>query len=288
MDIPSARFRVIHVDLVGPFEISQGSRYLLTVIDRFSRWPEAFPISDITAETCARTLLSGWVARFGLPDTIISDRGAQFTSSLWERLSHFLGFQIHHTSAYHPQANGMVERLHRQLKESFWARQAGCDWARQLPWILLGIRTAPKDDSGYSPVQLVFGTSLRVPGVMCDILDISKSPSQVFQDVNEAVKSYVPLPTTFHGQASSFVPTSLHSCSHVWLRVDRIQSTLSSPYEGPFKVLKRNSKNMVLLINEHPKTVNIDTVKPAFMVEKPIQTTRSGRLVKRVDRFQVG
>lgn len=104
MDIPSARLNVIHVDLVGPLEVSSGYRFLMTVIDRFPRWPEVFPVADITAETCAKTLLDGWVARFGLPDTVISDQGAQFTSSLWERLSNYLGIQLHHTTAYHPQS----------------------------------------------------------------------------------------------------------------------------------------------------------------------------------------
>lgn len=239
MDIPSQRF--------------SGARYVMTIIDRFSRWPEAFPIADITAETCARTLLSGWVARFGLPDTIISDRGSQFTSTIWERLSHFLGFQLNYTTAYHPQSNGMVERLHRQIKESLRTREAECDWVRHLPWVLLGIRTSPKDDSGFSPAQLVFGTTLRVPGVMCDTGGDSKPPSQVFREMSESLKTYVPLPTSFHGQQSSFIPSKLFSCPHVWLRVDKMRNSLTPPYEGPFEVIHRKKKTFVICINGRNK-----------------------------------
>jgi transposase InsO family protein len=102
--------------------MSQGYTYLLTVIDRFTRWPEVFPMHSVTAEDCARELLQGWVARYGVPTDITSDRGRQFTSTLWQHMAETLGATIHHTCAYHAQSNGMVERWHRALKASLMAR----------------------------------------------------------------------------------------------------------------------------------------------------------------------
>jgi transposase InsO family protein len=74
---------------------------------------------DITADTVALTFVSGWVARFGVPSTVTTDRGCQFGSQLWKSLTQLLGCKLIQTTAYHPSANGMVECFHRQLKSSF-------------------------------------------------------------------------------------------------------------------------------------------------------------------------
>jgi transposase InsO family protein len=93
------------------------------------------------------------VSRFGVPDTVTTDRGTQFSSATWACLARTLRFRHIMTSAYHPQANGMVERLHRQVKEALRARGCSAAWADHLPWVMLGIRAAPKEDSNVSPAR---------------------------------------------------------------------------------------------------------------------------------------
>ena len=123
--VPHSRFDHIHVDLVGPLPPSNGFTPLLTVIDRFSRWPEAIPLNNIDSSSCAQALVFHWIARFGVPLDLSSDRGPQFTSQLWTSISRLLGTQLHHTTAYHPQSNGLVERFHRHLKSALRARLTG-------------------------------------------------------------------------------------------------------------------------------------------------------------------
>jgi hypothetical protein len=101
--VPVRRFSHIHVDLVGPLPRSSGFSYLFTVVDRTTRWPEAVPLMSTTAADCAAALLQGWIQRFGVPDIITSDRGPQFTSSLWVSLCTLLSISHTHTTAYHPQ-----------------------------------------------------------------------------------------------------------------------------------------------------------------------------------------
>ena len=155
--VPHRRFDHIHVDLVGPLHPSQGYTHLLTVIDRFSRWPEAIPLTNTSTASCAQALVFHWIARFGIPLDMSSDRGSQFTSNLWTSIAQLFGTRLHHTTAYHPQSNGLVERFYRQLKSALRARLSTPNWIQELPWVLLGIRTAPKEDLGYSSAELVYG-----------------------------------------------------------------------------------------------------------------------------------
>ena len=104
--------------------------YLLTVMDRYSRWLEAIPLPTITAKDCATALLRHWMARFGVPHDITTDQGPQFTSTLCADLMSLLGVKTLRTTANHPQANGMVERVHRALKEHLMASNA-----RPLNWM---------------------------------------------------------------------------------------------------------------------------------------------------------
>ena len=168
---PDARFNQIHLDFVGPLPPSGVFRYLLTCIDRFTRWPEAIPIADITADTVAHAF-----TRFGVPSTVMTDRGSQFESSLWEKLMQLLGTKRLRTTAYHPISNGLIERFHRQLKASLKAHPTPTNWIDSLPMVLLGIRTALKDDIQCTTAELVYGTTLRLPG---EFLDCSQNDNIV-------------------------------------------------------------------------------------------------------------
>ena len=84
--LPPARFLHIHLDLVGPLISSAGFQYCLTVVDRFTRWPETFPFLDITAETVSGAMLSDWIARFGCFQTITTDQGREFESHFFHSL----------------------------------------------------------------------------------------------------------------------------------------------------------------------------------------------------------
>ena len=161
---PTERFDHVHIDIVGPLPYANGFRYLLTCVDRFTRWPEAIPIVDIRAETVADAFFSGWIARYGTPATITTDRGAQFESKLWDNLCNQFGIIRNRTTCYHPQSNGMVERFHRQLKAAIMAHESPNPWTITLYAVLLGVRSAVKERLGRSAAEMIYGTTLRLPG----------------------------------------------------------------------------------------------------------------------------
>jgi hypothetical protein len=92
-----------------------------------------------------------------VPEDFTSDRGPQFSSEVLAALCWRLGIKHHMTTAYHPQANGLVELFHCQLKEALRACEAGMDWASHLPWVPVGLRAAPKEATGLSLVEAVLG-----------------------------------------------------------------------------------------------------------------------------------
>ena len=97
---PTERFDLVHIDIVGPLPYANGFRYLLTCVDRFTRWPEAIPIVDIRAETVADAFFSGWIARYGTLAPITTDWGAQFKSKLWDNLCNQFGIIRNRTTSY--------------------------------------------------------------------------------------------------------------------------------------------------------------------------------------------
>ena len=257
----SRRFEHVHIDLVGPLPSSKGYRYLLTAIDRFSRWPEAFPLSETSAATCAQTFLSGWISRYGLPAVITSDNGPQFISDLWKQLSDSLGITLHRTTSYHPQSNGIVERFHRSLKTALRSRLKGPDWLDQLPWALLGLRTQAKEDLQTSPAELVFGESLQIPGL--PLRRSAEEPPEFLNRLRSDVIRLLPTPTVFHGEQPSYVPGDLRTADYVFVRQDSPRTCLQPPYRGPFLVLERGDKEFLIHLGTREERISIDRLKSA-------------------------
>ena len=139
------------------------------MIDRTSRWPEVVPLSRIKAVVWEQALLSLWISCFRVTSVITTDRGAQFTSSVWSEVCSILGIRQSQTTSYHPQSNGLIERFHRYLKTSLWALLAGPDWICHLPLVLLGLHSVHKDDTGYLLLTL-----------LGDFLDSAQFPPKVF------------------------------------------------------------------------------------------------------------
>nr|VZI14049.1 unnamed protein product [Spirometra erinaceieuropaei] len=155
------------VDIVGPFPQSRkGNRYLLVMVDFFTKWAEAAPLPDQTTATVAEAIMSTWVARFGVPDVIHSDQGANFESLLVHELCSRLGIQKTRTTAYPPQGNGQTERTNKSilsLLRAFIDSANNDIWDTLIPHCLLSYRSTIHKSTGFTPAMLTYGRELQLP-----------------------------------------------------------------------------------------------------------------------------
>ncbi|GFW35015.1 pol polyprotein-like protein [Trichonephila clavipes] len=156
-------FHHIHVGFDRSFAHHQkGKSFCLTIVDRFTRWPgSSSHVENNTAETVSRAIFDTWISRFGCPVYLTTDQGRQFEACSFQRINEILGTNRIRTTSYHPQANGLVERLHRVLKSALMAHE-NIKWTETPPAVLLGLRVAVKPDINASSAELVYGVSLRL------------------------------------------------------------------------------------------------------------------------------
>jgi transposase InsO family protein len=132
---------------------------------------EAIPLSKTSPAACAKVFTFTWMSRFGVPKTITSDRGPQFTSKLWFQLCEMLNISHKQTAAYHPESNGAVKRLHRLLKDALCTRAAAATWSEELPFVLLRLRAQLREDTGLSPAEAVFGAQISCQMNFCEMMN---------------------------------------------------------------------------------------------------------------------
>ena len=197
---------------------------------------------DTTTATCASALITNWISLFGLQIDITSDRGPQFTSDLWSAIAQLLVTQIHHTTTYHPKANGLLEIFHRHLKSSLKARCMGLNWVDKLPWVLLGIRTAPKEDLRCSTAELVYGTPLTLPVEFITPFQTSAFPMP--QHIIDELQKLVPRRTYYHAKITHHSHDGLQSTKFVFVRRDTHRPPMQHPYYGPYRVLDAGTRHL--------------------------------------------
>lgn len=133
-----------------------------TVMCASTRFPEAIPLRKITASAVVQALLK-FFSMFRLPKTVQSDQGSNFMSKIFKQVLDQLGISHCHSSAYHPESQGALERFHQTLKAMLrtYCLEFQRDWDEGVHFMLFAAREAVQDALGFSPAQLVFGHNVR-------------------------------------------------------------------------------------------------------------------------------
>ena len=162
----------VSIDISGTHPRSRtGSEYILTVMDHFTKWAEAFPIRDHNAHTVAKVLLDRLFSRFGMPEELLSDQGPEFESELVAEWCKALGVWKIRTSLYRPTTNGMLERFHRTLNQMIGkvVSEGQRDWDQYVQPVMAAYRASEHVVTGFSSNFLMFGRdeSFELRSISC-------------------------------------------------------------------------------------------------------------------------
>jgi hypothetical protein len=278
-----APFERIAFDIAGPFPVTDsGNKYIMVVIDYFSKWPEAYGLPNQEAVTVSRALIENWICRYGLPLKMHSDQGRNFESNVFQGVCELLGVRKTRTTPLHLQSDGMFERFNRTMEQhlSKVVDQHQRDWDRHLPLFLLAYRAAIHETTHQTPAKILFAHELRLP---CDLsfgspARVPKDVSSYVDELQEAMHSIHDLTRSHILVASDRMKTRYDLKANVagfregdlvWLfnrqRKKGRCPKLQPSWEGPFVILTRIN-DVVYRIQRHPrakmKVVHLDRLAP--------------------------
>ena len=261
MPIIGEPFARVAIDLVGPLPMSgRKHRWILTLVDCVTRYPDAIPMKVIDTIECAEELVNIF-SRIGIPQEILSDRGSQFVSDLMREISRLLSVRQLQTTPYHAQCNGLVERWNGTLRRMLqkMAAERPSDWDRYIPALLVSYREVAQASLGFSPFELVYGRSVRGPmSVLRDIWadeDINEQTKTTYQyvlELRERLEStcklaHDELRKAQENQHKWFNKKArakhLKECDHVLLLLPTKLDKLEMQWQGPFDIIKKVREN---------------------------------------------
>ena len=249
-------FSKVAYDIVGPLPKSRsGFRYILTMMDLFSKFPAAVPLKKVDNTTVLDAMLEVF-ASYGLPKVLLTDQGSVFTSRLTRAMCQQFGIEKIQTSPYHPQSDGALERFHASLKGML--KKSGvelAEWDKQLKFLLFAYRSTPHCTTGYAPFTLLFGRDVRGP---LDILHETwlqgsceqASMHEWLKGVQAQIKEMSVLVASKESKAKSQMKAQFDKSSSVkhFEKVDLvlvwkpgIHSKMGASWDGPYVVGEKKS-----------------------------------------------
>ncbi|XP_038062382.1 uncharacterized protein LOC119732846 [Patiria miniata] len=263
MPLIDTPFRRVAVDLIGPITpiTEQGNRYILTLVDYATRYPETLPLKKIETERVAEALLQMF-SRIGVPEEILSDMGTQFTSDLMKEVGRLLMVKQLTTTPYHPMCNGLVERFNGTLKKMLrrMCSERPRDWDKYLPALLFAYREVPQESTGFSPFELIYGRTLRGPmAILRDLWTTEhvedeevKSTYQYVVDLRERMEATCTMAQEELSKTSKRYrkyydvrsrDRKFAGDDEVLILLPTYQNKLLMQWKGPFKITKKIAKH---------------------------------------------
>lgn len=279
-------WELLSVDVVGPLPVSQeGYRFILSVIDCYSRYVVLVPLRDHKAETVSKALYENVIAYFGTPQGILSDRGVEFRSNVWTELLKLLDIKPHLTSPYYPQGNGIIERMHRTLGNLIRARlidRKDREWPLMLPGVMLTLNEAPQENHGYSPNQVVCGHRVRLPvDLIWPNTHRTKGTEEFVKQTRERLEK-VRKEVTPYNQREGIGINPFKEGDMILVLKQRFEkeSKFDANWKGPYKVTRVHTRHQVEYLDEG----GVARITNVTYCKKHIPSVTLHKLIIRTDR----
>ena len=289
IDIPFWR---VAMDLVGPIypPSDNGKRYILTIVDYATRYPEAVPLKNINTETVAEALVDIYT-RLGIPHEVLTDNGSQFVSDLMAEVNRLLSIKRMVTTPYHPICNGLIEKVNGNLKLMLkrMCAERPRDWDRYINPLLFAYREAPNESLGFSPFELLFGRKVRGPMSILGelwtkdeitpevkttyeyVIDLKSRLSETCKLAQETLAKSQNKYKKYYDRRSR--PRSLQVGDQVLILLPTDRNKLLMQWKGPFPVKgKFNEVDYIIKIKGKEKPYHINNLKRYFARPETEQT----------------
>jgi hypothetical protein len=284
---PTRPFEFTSMDVLGSFPTSTNkNRYLMTVMDHLTNYPEAIPIPETSAPTVARAYVANVISRHGSGSKLLTDQGRNFTFAFFRETCKILGIKQLFTTAYNPSCNGKNERVHRSLCEglSHYVNGSGNNWDTLTPLFLMAYRNTPHGVNRYTPYYMLHGQEMQIPSMQDlraklspEIRDTVHAPR--FENLKANMRRAHKLANQYARQARNtnkkyYDRTAKHRefavGEYVYLYNPAVKVGLPAkfrkPWIGPFKVVNKRSRLNYVIRSQQGKenVVHINRLKKAY------------------------
>lgn len=254
IDPPCRPFQQIGMDLLGPFPTSAfGNKWIVVATDYLTRYAETKALPKGSASEVAKFFVENIVLRHGAPEVLITDRGTAFTADLTQAILAYSQTNHRRTTAYHPQTNGLTERLNKTIADmlSMYVDVEHKTWDAILPYVTFAYNTAVQETTQISPYKLVYGRSpattldAMLPNVTdeenLDVSEYLQRAEEARQLARLRIKNQQTTDSHRYNLRRRFVEYQPGERVWVWTPIRRrgLSEKLLRRYFGPYRVVRR-------------------------------------------------